>query len=40
MKPQFLPELWSVFHNQERLNIRQKHNRIKRLDTKVAGIKI
>ena len=38
MKPQFLPELWSISHNQERLSIRQIQNRIQPSDAKVAGI--
>lgn len=38
MKPKFLPDLWSICHNQERLNIRQIQNRIEPLDAKVAGI--
>ncbi|KAL7288082.1 hypothetical protein TKK_0017871 [Trichogramma kaykai] len=39
MKPKFLPELWSISHNQERLNIRQSQNRIEPSDAKVAGIR-
>ncbi|XP_058805451.1 exonuclease 3'-5' domain-containing protein 2 [Phymastichus coffea] len=38
MKPKFLPDLWSVSHNQERLCIRQSENRIEPSDAKVAGI--
>ncbi|XP_011498091.1 PREDICTED: exonuclease 3'-5' domain-containing protein 2 [Ceratosolen solmsi marchali] len=39
LKPKFLPELWSICHNQERLNIRQIQNRIEPSDARVAGIK-
>ncbi|KAF7998414.1 hypothetical protein HCN44_009812 [Aphidius gifuensis] len=39
MEPQYLPPLWSVSHNQERLEIRQVQNRIGPEDAKVAGIK-
>ncbi|XP_046824735.1 exonuclease 3'-5' domain-containing protein 2 [Vespa crabro] len=38
MKPQHLPNLWSVRHNQERLTIRQTQNRIDPQDAKVAGL--
>lgn len=38
MKPKYLPNLWSVRHNQERLNIRQSQNRIEPRDAKVAGL--
>ncbi|OXU24832.1 hypothetical protein TSAR_000057 [Trichomalopsis sarcophagae] len=38
MKPKYLPELWSVCHNQERLSIRQVQSRIEPSDAKVAGI--
>lgn len=38
MEPQYLPPLWSVSHNQERLEIRQTQNRIADADAKVAGI--
>ena len=38
MKPKYLPELWSVCHNEERLSIRQDQNRIEPSDAKVAGI--
>ncbi|XP_043601729.1 exonuclease 3'-5' domain-containing protein 2 isoform X1 [Bombus pyrosoma] len=38
MKPKYLPNLWSVHHNQERLIIHQSQNRIKAEDAKVAGL--
>lgn len=38
MKPEYLPSLWSVRHNQERLSIRQAQNRIEPQDAKVAGL--
>ncbi|XP_017886438.1 exonuclease 3'-5' domain-containing protein 2 [Ceratina calcarata] len=38
MKPKYLPNLWSVRHNQERLSIRQSQNRIEPQDAKVAGL--
>ncbi|XP_015116228.1 exonuclease 3'-5' domain-containing protein 2 [Diachasma alloeum] len=38
MRPKFLPKLWSVRHNQERLEIRQTQNRIEPQDAKVAGL--
>lgn len=38
MKPKYLPPLWSVNHNQDRLKIRQIENRIEPEDAKVAGI--
>lgn len=38
MKPRYLPNLWSVRHNQERLTIRQIHNRIEPQDAKAAGL--
>lgn len=38
MKPKYLPKLWSICHNQDRLNIRQIQNRIEPSDAKVAGI--
>ncbi|XP_033213604.1 exonuclease 3'-5' domain-containing protein 2 [Belonocnema kinseyi] len=38
MKPRFLPKLWSVCHNQERLAIRQTQNRIEPQDARVAGL--
>ncbi|KAK1125647.1 hypothetical protein K0M31_005205 [Melipona bicolor] len=38
MKPKYLPNLWSVHHNEERLTIRQSENRIKPEDAKVAGL--
>ncbi|KAI4488611.1 hypothetical protein M0802_011427 [Mischocyttarus mexicanus] len=38
MNPQHLPNLWSVRHNQERLTIRQKQNRIDPEDAKAAGL--
>lgn len=38
MKPKYLPNLWSVRHNQERLTIRQSQNRIEPKDAKVAGL--
>ncbi|XP_033324794.2 exonuclease 3'-5' domain-containing 2 [Megalopta genalis] len=39
MKPKYLPSLWSVCHNQERLTIRQSQNRIEPEDAKAAGLK-
>lgn len=39
MKPNYLPNLWSVRHNQERLSIRRTQNRIEPEDAKVAGLK-
>ena len=38
MKPRYLPNLWSVRHNQERLTIRQTQNRIEPEDAMVAGL--
>ncbi|KAG7200487.1 hypothetical protein KM043_001053 [Ampulex compressa] len=38
MKPKYLPSLWSVCHNQERLTIRQSQNRIEPHDARVAGL--
>lgn len=38
MKPRYLPNLWSVRHNQERLTIRQTQNRIEPQDAMVAGL--
>lgn len=38
MQPKFLPELWSVSHNQERLKSRQAQNRIQPQDAKIAGL--
>lgn len=38
MKPKFLPHLWSVSHNQERLSLRKIQNRIEPLDAKLAGL--
>ncbi|XP_066581261.1 exonuclease 3'-5' domain-containing protein 2 [Prorops nasuta] len=38
MKPKFLPNLWSISHNQQRLTIRQTQNRITPQDAMVAGI--
>ncbi|XP_043466914.1 exonuclease 3'-5' domain-containing protein 2 [Leptopilina heterotoma] len=38
MKPRFLPKLWSVCHNQERLAIRQTQNRIEPQDARLAGL--
>lgn len=38
MEPKYLPSLWSVRHNQERLIIRQAQNRIEPQDAKVAGL--
>ncbi|CAK9824800.1 Exonuclease 3'-5' domain-containing protein 2 [Anthophora retusa] len=38
MKPKYLPNLWSVRHNQERLTIRQSQNKIEPEDAKVAGL--
>ncbi|XP_031842751.1 exonuclease 3'-5' domain-containing 2 isoform X2 [Nomia melanderi] len=39
MEPKYLPNLWSVCHNQERLTIRQLQNRIEPDDAKIAGLK-
>uniref|UniRef100_A0A6V7LYJ6 Exonuclease 3'-5' domain-containing protein 2 n=1 Tax=Bracon brevicornis TaxID=1563983 RepID=A0A6V7LYJ6_9HYME len=39
MRPKYLPKLWSVSHNQERLKIRCIENRIEPDDVKVAGLK-
>ncbi|XP_015432438.1 PREDICTED: exonuclease 3'-5' domain-containing protein 2 [Dufourea novaeangliae] len=39
MKPKYLPKLWSIHHNQERLIIRQSQNRIEPEDAKVAGLR-
>lgn len=40
MKPEFLPPLWSVDHQQERLDIRAQENRIETNDYNLAnGIK-
>lgn len=38
MNPRYLPNLWSVRHNQERLTIRQTQNRIEPEDAMVAGL--
>lgn len=38
MKPRYLPNLWSVSHNQERLVIRQTQKRIEPQDAKLAGL--
>ncbi|XP_074114909.1 exonuclease 3'-5' domain-containing 2 [Cotesia typhae] len=39
MKPKYLPKLWSVHHNQERLEIRVGQNRIEPQDAKLAGLR-
>lgn len=38
MKPKYLPNLWSIRHNQERLIIRQAQNRIDMDDAIAAGL--
>ncbi|XP_046487671.1 exonuclease 3'-5' domain-containing protein 2 [Neodiprion pinetum] len=38
MEPKYMPELWSVCHNQERLLIRLQQRRIEPQDAKLAGI--
>ncbi|XP_032691486.1 exonuclease 3'-5' domain-containing protein 2 [Odontomachus brunneus] len=38
MNPKYLPNLWSVRHNQERLIMRQAQNRIEPQDAKIAGL--
>ncbi|KAK0161502.1 hypothetical protein PV327_009965 [Microctonus hyperodae] len=38
MQPQYLPKLWSIRHNQERLEIRKVQNRIQPQDAKIAGL--
>ncbi|OAD52035.1 Exonuclease 3'-5' domain-containing protein 2 [Eufriesea mexicana] len=38
MKPKYLPNLWSVRHNQDRLTIRHLQNTIEPEDAKVAGL--
>lgn len=37
MNPQFLPALWSVTHNHERLAERAARNRVKPVDLEIAG---
>ena len=40
MKPKFLPENWSIDHQEDRLNVRKDENRIEEKDFQVAqGIK-
>ena len=36
MKPQFLPQNWSVDHQENRLTVRQEENRIKVQDLELA----
>nr|CAD7600635.1 unnamed protein product [Timema genevievae] len=38
MRPRFLPELWSVSHNQQRLTIRKQENRIRQQELEMAGL--
>lgn len=38
MKPKYLPNLWSICHNQDRLTIRHSQNTIEPEDAKVAGL--
>ncbi|XP_067644802.1 exonuclease 3'-5' domain-containing protein 2 [Eurosta solidaginis] len=38
MKPKYLPELWSVDHNADRLEIRAKEGRVEKEDLIVAGL--
>ncbi|XP_055375314.1 exonuclease 3'-5' domain-containing protein 2 [Condylostylus longicornis] len=38
MKPKFMPEFWSINHNEDRLEIRAKEGRIKENDMIIAGI--
>ncbi|XP_031626495.1 exonuclease 3'-5' domain-containing protein 2 [Contarinia nasturtii] len=38
MKPEFLPDLWSIEHNAERLKIRADEGRIDENDMKLAGL--
>lgn len=38
MKPKYLPNLWSVCHNQERLTIRRSQNKLEPADAMVAGL--
>lgn len=38
MHPKYLPQLWSVRHNQERLEIRINQKRIEPEDAKIAGL--
>jgi hypothetical protein len=40
MKPKYMPELWSVDHNSERLEIRATEGRVKVQDLKAAGLDI
>lgn len=40
MKPRFLPEFWSVNHNEHRLEIRVSEGRIEETDIAVSGIKV
>lgn len=37
MKPQFLPALWSITHNHERLAKRAAEHRVKPADLEIAG---
>lgn len=38
MKPKFLPSLWSVSHNEDRLKIRASEGRVEKEDLVVAGL--
>lgn len=39
MKPKFLPSLWSVSHNEDRLKIRASEGRVEKEDLVIAGLK-
>ncbi|BFF88978.1 exonuclease 3'-5' domain-containing protein 2 [Drosophila madeirensis] len=39
MKPQFLPDLWNVNHNADRLEVRASEGRVDNADLLVAGLK-
>lgn len=38
MQPRFLPELWNVNHNADRLEVRASEGRIDKADLMVAGL--
>ncbi|CAK1600277.1 unnamed protein product [Parnassius mnemosyne] len=38
MKPKYMPELWSVKHNEERLKVRLKEGRLSEEDAKILGL--
>lgn len=40
MKPEFMPELWSVDHNSQRLEIRATEGRVEAEDLKAAGLDV